>query len=134
MEFRFPNAPASLEQVAHLQAVLGFALPDELVAFLLESDGAECGPNDEPGDSLRVLSTRDMVEFNQGYGFPKWLPYHLAVVSDGGDYAFCLVVKPGIAPELWPVVRVPLGALMDCSQVVAENFSAWRASGFKYPI
>ena len=54
-------APASVESIAAAEAAVGCALPDELRALLLESDGAR----DQYGFEL-VFAAAAIAEFNHG--------------------------------------------------------------------
>ena len=85
-------------------------LPSSYVEFLRASNGAECGPNDEPGDSLRMLAASEVKSFGASYGVSEYLPDLTCFASDGGDHAFAFQ-RHG-APDDWPIVRIPLGALL----------------------
>lgn len=109
------------------------ALPAAYLAFLRVSNGAECGPNDAPGDSLRILPAGEVVRFNIGYKIARYLPELLCFASDGGDYAFAFH-RVGAVDE-WPVVRIPLGALLPSEVMsVSKSFHSWQEAEYRYSV
>jgi len=133
--FKVTNPPASEEELDSLRRVVGLDLPPAYLELLRQSNGAECGPNDEPGDSLRILPVGELKTYNDGYGIQQRLPELLAFASDGGDHAFCFQISPSISSDHWPIFRQPLGALfVGQALFVAANFGDWQAADFRYPI
>lgn len=133
--FDVKQAPASAEEIRGLIGDAGMALPAAYLEFLRHSNGAECGPNDEPGDSLRILPSHEVKSYNERFGIQRVLPGLLAFASDGGDHAFCFKVSPETSPDDPEVIRIGLAAIsLDEGLFVAFSFKAWHQDGFRYPI
>ena len=133
--FRVLQSPAEESAIIELLRKVGGTLPSAYLDFLRVSDGAECGPNDCPGDSLRILSANEVGDYGAGYGVDRELPELFCFASDGGDHAFAFLRESSISPEDWPIVRIPLGALFRFEIMrVADSFNAWIESNYAYEV
>lgn len=133
--FNIISPAASSEDFHSLVNALGMELPTAYVEFLRQSNGAEGGPHDNPGDSLRILSAGEVIQYNEDYGIRNFLPDLIAFASDGGDHVFCFHVLPGETVDRWPILRQPLGALFAGQSVlVAGSFLQWQEDEFRYAV
>ena len=73
--------PATGDQLAALEGRFCTKLPIELTEILRESDGVTLWR--EPKE-VQILSTREMAEYFESYGFPKWMPDAVPFAMDGG--------------------------------------------------
>ena len=133
--FKVLSAGAREAEIEELCEELGCRLPSAYAAFLRNSNGAECGPHDHKGDSLRILRTNEIASYNRDYGVWKYLPELLCFASDGGDHAFAFQRAANCEADQWRIVRIPLGALFASEiLLVAQNFATWELDEFRYPI
>lgn len=133
--FKVSQPPASEDQMVALLADFDGRLPSGYCQFLRDSNGAEGGPNDWAGDSLRFLASTEITSFNEGYDVWSSLPDLLCFASDGGDYAFAFDRSASSDPEAWSVVRKPLGTpFVEDLELVARSFSEWVESQFSYDV
>lgn len=134
-QFLVRQSPASDKQIEKLVQDVGEPLPEAYLGFLRVANGAEGGPHDQDGDSLRFLATDEIIDFNEGYGVFADLPQLLCFVSDGGDHAFAFDRSAEKNPNSWPIIRKPLGTPFEKDLIViAQSFQAWEEADFRYNI
>jgi len=132
--FKITASGASQDALNELQQQLGHELPDNYLALLLETNGAEWGVHDVGGDCLQLWKAQEVPEFNAAYEVQRWLPGVVAIASDGSGRAIILDTTVATEPNGWPVLRVEFGALdRDEFTPVAPNFLAWVEREFRLP-
>lgn len=118
--------------LADLQAMLGYTLPNAYLSFLAEANGAELGIHDSGGDCLALWQVNEIVTLNGDYQIQRWLPNVLAFGSDGGDDAIVFNKAASPEPDSWAVVRVGFGALdADDMTLQAGSFAEWADNEFR---
>ena len=133
--FKVQGKAASTGQLSSLVEALGHELPESYLKFLGSANGAECGPCDEAGDSLRILSSDEVVNFNRDYGVAESLPEILCFASDGGDRAFAFDRSSHDDENSWNIVLIELGDLSADSLLrVSESFCSWADANFDYTV
>lgn len=129
-KFKYPENPASMEEIELLEKWLGTELPKEYKKFLLEINGAET-PIDaqEPDDSVVLWSAKEISELTDAYCYEQCLPGLVAIGSDGGGESIVFDTTNSKSAEEWPIYRVPFADLTKESMVLlAENFKEWVSS------
>lgn len=107
-------------------------LPSAYCRFLREANGAECGPSDAEGDSLRILHSSEVWDWNEGYELWTTFPFILAFASDGGCMTFAFDRSADQDPDGWPVVMIDLGDQSDLT-LAGASFTEWAAAGYPIP-
>jgi len=131
--FRVQEAGAASQELADLQAALGYNLPAAYLHLLAETNGAEWGVHDgNSGECLVLWQVNEIVTMNQGYQIQRWLPDVLAVGSDGGGDAVVLDRSSLSHPDVWPVARVGFGDLEADGMILqAHSFADWASNEFR---
>lgn len=80
--------PASERVITDVATKAGFDLPEDYVAFMRRSDGAE-GPL--PGTYLALWPLESLPERNEMYAVDEFAPGLFIFGSDGGDTAYAFV-------------------------------------------
>ncbi len=108
------NAGAVQSELDRVQLGLNRRLPDEYVAFLRKSNGAE-GPI---GDYyLQLWPVQELEHLNAAYSVDEFAPGLLLFGSDGGDTAFAFDTRtPDMAIVKVPFVGMGLEETRPCSQ------------------
>jgi len=97
---------------------LGLRLPEDYVAFLRVSDGAE----GFIGDNSYVIlwSSKELSSMNDAYEVQKYVPGLLIIGSSGGGEAYGFDTRG----SAWPIVQVPfVGMDWGDAQLMGESFS-----------
>jgi len=132
MLFRVLRPPAHAEELATLVSASGGKLPGSYLRFLGQANGVEWCVNDEGGDCLALWRVNEIVELNEAYAIPKYVPELLAIGSNGGDDAIGFDRSESEDPEEWPVVQIEFGNLERADFVrLATGFRDWQAQGFR---
>ena len=127
--FSIRQAPVSEADLAILLEQAG-PLPSAYLGFLRETDGADDARIQPEGYVLRLYSARHTLESNVAYRIQEYLPQLWMIGDDGGDYGVCLHRNQS-PPDEWPVVEVPLGALLvDEITPISPSFTIWQEAGF----
>jgi hypothetical protein len=96
--------PAAEAQIAALEQRFRICLPAELAGILRESNGVTLWQKPK---EVQVLSTHEMTEYFECYGFPKWMPDAVPFAMDGnGNF---LVLKSGVDQAVYVVSAGNLG-------------------------
>lgn len=110
--------PATAGAVLRFQAERGIKLPEDYVAFLLRSNGAD-GPVGETG-YVSLWAIDELSELNRGYRVDEFAPGLLLIGSDGGDEAFGFDLRD---PTM-PILEVPfVGMSLDEARPLALTFA-----------
>jgi hypothetical protein len=110
-------SPATDAELSELIRSAPCRLPDVYLEFLHHSNGAEGSLGIAPG-WCQLWPTSAVVELNEAYALPEFLPGHLAIGSNGGDELF-VIPTSGSEP---PVLMVPaLGMAPAALQPVATT-------------
>jgi len=108
-------------------------LPDDYLAFLARSDGAEGDLGIGPGWFV-VWPAAEAVSLSRGYGLPEFLPGFFAFGSDGGGELFVLPLAsaggsrsvymvPAVGMEQSALVRVT-GSFTEFEALMGRASSA----------
>jgi hypothetical protein len=130
--FRAQEIGATPQELADLQAVLGYALPCDYLIFLAETNGAEWGIHDRGGDCLALWQVSEIVSMNHESQIQRWMPRVLAIGSDGGGDAIVFNQEASPEPNSRSIVRVGFGTLdKDGMTLLADSFVAWGGNEFR---
>ncbi|HEY8602207.1 MAG TPA: SMI1/KNR4 family protein [Thermomicrobiales bacterium] len=111
---------ATLEQVRHVEEILGFPLPEDYIQFILWSNGGE----GELGKMyLSLWKVEDLIETSDTYLIRHYLPDCIGIGTDGGDYGYCFDYREN--RQRPTLIRVDLGALdPDAIDVLGQDFQS----------
>lgn len=117
------RVPADYDVVEQFQLKRGIKLPEDYVAFLHRSDGAD-GPVGATG-YVSLWSIVELSELNSGYRVEEFAPGILLFGSDGGGEAFGFDLRD----SSMNVVEVPfVGMSLSNARPVAESFTKMLTS------
>ncbi len=119
------NPPASADAIHRFEAKSGMRLPEDYVAFLMQSNGGEgfIGTN-----YATLWRLEELAERNEGYKVADFAPGLFLFGSDGGSEAFAFDKRS----DGEQIVLVPFIA-MELSKVraLATNFNGFIERLFK---
>lgn len=130
--FGYRNPGATEDELESLRVQFDGFLPSAYCRFLREANGAECGPSDQEGDSLRILHSSEVWGWNEGYELWATFPFILAFASDGGCKTFAFDRSADEDPDRWPVVMIDLGDQSHLA-IVRASFTEWAEAGYPIP-
>lgn len=117
------KAPADYAVIEQFQLKRGIKLPEDYVAFLLHSNGAD-GPVGETW-YVSLWSIDELSELNSGYRVEEFAPGILLFGSDGGGEAFGFDLRD----SSMCVVEVPfVGMSLSNAKPIATSFTRMLTS------
>lgn len=117
------KAPADCAVIEQFQQMRGIKLPEDYIAFLLRSNGAD-GPVGETG-YVSLWSIDELSEMNSGYRVEEFAPGILLFGSDGGDEAFGFDLRD----SSMRILEVPfVGMSRSAAKLVATSFTKMLTS------
>lgn len=109
---------ANQEALNNFMTKMGVSLPADYIRFMLTSDGAE-GPIGGR-EYLRLWSSEELQELNDGYGVSEFAPGLVLFGGDGGDVGYAFDSRS----RTLPIVKVHfVGMSLESAEPFAENFN-----------
>lgn len=130
--FKVVQPPAPASAVAALAEACGGTLPEDYLAFLKESDGAENYDAATGAQRLGLWGVAEVLSRNVACGTGGVAPEMLLIGVDGSG-GYVGLNRLNTAPPLdWPVVWIrPDAALPSQPSVIAPSFGEWRRRSFE---
>lgn len=108
------NDPAPKAYIVSFLSVSSFILPDELIAFYLETNGAQINTNNT---YTLIWPIHELISLNEAYAVEEFAPEFFLIGSDGGDTAFAVEKDTG------HIVELPfIGMSKEEAVVIASSF------------
>jgi hypothetical protein len=116
--------PASAEVIGKLISESRLKLPEDYLAFLLQSNGGEGELGIQPG-WFRIWQAEEVIQAGLEYEVPKYAPGLFAFGGNGGGELLAFDTRCGIP---WPVVALPcIGMDAGEAMPVAAHFKDFVA-------
>lgn len=113
------GGPASIEMLSSLEADLGFELPNDYKALLLQANGLVLS------SGIVLYSIEDLVERNLTFEVFDYAPGYLAIGDDSGGRALLIDYSTG------SVYLIDQGTMDPDEKVLVNNsIPDWIKSGF----
>ena len=118
-----PEPPAPASAIEALLTACGLDLPKTYLQFLLQGNGGEGELGIEPG-WLQMWPVEKVMEYNNGYEIPQWLPRFFGFGSNGGGELFAFDLQ---SPRPGKIYMIPFGDMREeQAMLIAEDFTAFE--------
>ena len=110
-------SPATIEEVAKIEAELSLSLPDVYKYFLARSNGASA-------NLAALYDTDSLIEMNCAYEVQEYAPGYVAIGNDNGGYHLLMKAEPSATEFRLVNDGDGVPSTTDC----VDDFESWLHS------